>query len=118
VLKSLARELKQTQAIIERGRQTAQDLYQIAKTADLPEKIRVVAAAAAFSMDEATKTFKHEIAESRSEDATEAARLVFERRITGILDDHRQIHLALAALYARDARALFRASGRLPPERA
>src|SRR5262249_60691482 len=60
VLKSLARELKQTQAIIERGRQTANDLYQIAKSTELPEKIRVVAAAAAFSMEEATKTFKHE----------------------------------------------------------
>jgi hypothetical protein len=117
VLKSLARELKQTQAIIERGRQAAKDLYQIAKSADMPEKIRVVAAAAAFSMEEATRTFKHEIAEAASEDATEAARLVFERRLTAILDDHRQIHLALAALYARDARALFRASGTLPPER-
>jgi hypothetical protein len=108
VLKGLARELRQTQTMIERGRQAAGDLYDIARSVELPEKIRVVAAASAFSVEEATSTFKRELAEAQAEDATQSARLVFERRITGILEDHRQIHLALAALHAREARALFR----------
>jgi hypothetical protein len=117
VLKSLARELRQTQAIIDRGRQAARDLYEIAKNPDLPEKLRVVAAASAFSVEEATEAFKRAIAEAPSEDATQAARLGFERRITGILEDHRQIYLALAALHARGARAAFRNLGSPPSGR-
>jgi hypothetical protein len=97
VLHSLALELRETRAMLERVKETAVDLHEIGSQAGVPEGLRIAAVTVAFAVQEAAADFRHALATADAEETTRTARLEFEHRLLQIVMDHRQIRLALTA---------------------
>jgi hypothetical protein len=97
-LQGLALQLRQTRRLVERVKQTASDLQDLAGRPGVPEDLRREAGAKAAAVEEAIQAFRRGVGASDAESATHAARFVFEQRVMSIVADHQSIHLALAAL--------------------
>ena len=97
-LQGLALQLRQTRSLVERVKQTASDLHDLTHRPGVPEDLRQTAGVSALAVEEAIQTFQRGIGAADDEGTTHAARLAFEQRVMGIVAEHQEIHLALAAL--------------------
>jgi hypothetical protein len=114
-LQGLALQLRQTRTLVERVRQTATDLHDLAQRTEVPEDLQRSAAAAARGVEEAVQEFRSGIGTAFDENATLAARLAFEKRVMRIVADHQEIHLTLAALSSPPAKPEARGERPRPP---
>jgi hypothetical protein len=97
-LQGLALQLRQTRSLVERVKQTASDLHDLAHRPGVPEDLRQTAGASALAVEKAIQSFQRAIGAADDEHSTQAARLAFEKRVMGIVAEHQEIHIALAAL--------------------
>ena len=80
------------------GEADGHDLHDLAHRPGVPEDLRQTAGASALAVEKAIQSFQRAIGAADDEPSTQAARLAFEKRAMGIVAEHQEIHIALAAL--------------------